>query len=87
MFDPAVISLGDLYIDLAGKIDVAAERARLAKEMEKAQASLGAIRSKLANENFVARAKPEVVAQERQRLAEAEVHLARVEKLLAAMGG
>jgi valyl-tRNA synthetase len=83
----AVISLGDVFIDLAGKIDVAAERARLAKELEKAEKSLAATRAKLANESFVARAKPEVVEQERRRLADAEEQAARLRKLLDSLGG
>src|SRR6185295_19035254 len=68
----AVIALGDVFIDLAGKRDLGAERERLTKELEKADKSLAAVRAKLSNENFVARAKPEVVEAERKRLAEAE---------------
>jgi valyl-tRNA synthetase len=82
----AVTSLGDVFIDLAGKIDVAAERQRLAKEHEKAQKSLAATKAKLANDSFVTRAKPEVVEQERRRLAEAEEQCARLAKLLDALG-
>jgi valyl-tRNA synthetase len=81
----AVTSLGDVFIDLAGKIDLAAERQRLAKELDKAQKSLSATKAKLANENFVSRAKPEVVEQERRRLAEFEDEAARLSKLVAAL--
>jgi valyl-tRNA synthetase len=83
----AVIPLGDVFVDLSGKIDVAAERARLAKELEKAEKSLAATRSKLANESFTSRAKPEVVEQERRRLAESEEQVGRLAKLLASLGG
>jgi valyl-tRNA synthetase len=83
----AVISLGDVFIDLAGKIDVAAERARLAKELEKAEKSLAATRAKLANESFTSRAKPEVVAQERRRAADGEEQVGRLRKLLDSSGG
>jgi valyl-tRNA synthetase len=82
----AVTSLGDVFIDLAGKIDVAAERQRLAKELEKTQKALAATKAKLANESFVARAKPEVVEQERKRLAEFEEQAVRLAKLLGALG-
>jgi valyl-tRNA synthetase len=83
----AVISLGDVFIDLAGKIDLGAEKLRLAKELEKSEKAVAASTAKLSNENFTARAKPEVVAQERQRLAEAEEQVARLRRLLEALGG
>jgi valyl-tRNA synthetase len=82
----AVTSLGDVFIDLAGKRDLTAERERLAKELEKAAKSVAASKGKLANESFVARAKPEVVAAERQRLVEAEEQAARLARLLDALG-
>ena len=82
----AVTSLGDVFIDLAGKRDLTAERERLAKELEKAEKSVSASKAKLANESFVSRAKPEVVAAERQRLAESEEQAARLRKLLDALG-
>jgi len=83
----AVISFGDVFIDLAGKRDLGAERERLAKELDKAEKSLAATRAKLANENFVARAKPEVVEAERKRLSESEEQCGRLRKLLGSLGG
>ncbi|RFC46012.1 MAG: valyl-tRNA synthetase [Verrucomicrobia bacterium] len=66
----ALTPIGKLYMPLAGLIDVAAEKARLDKELEKIAKELAKSESKLTNENFVANAKPEVVQLERDRLNE-----------------
>jgi valyl-tRNA synthetase len=81
-----VLPFADVYIDLAGKIDVAAERERLGKEIGKVEQSLAQVRAKLANESFVARAKPDVVQAERDRAAEIESRLVRLRKLLGNLG-
>src|SRR5262249_24431828 len=62
----------ELRVGMAGLFDVAAEKARLTKELGKIDDELASLRGKLANENFVSRAKPEVVAQSRQRVTELE---------------
>jgi len=54
-------------LPLAGVVDFAAERARLAKERAKLDDEVGRIDSKLANEAFVARAPEEVVEAEREK--------------------
>src|SRR5204863_7377944 len=46
-------ALGELYLPLAGLIDVDAERARLDKELEKIEAEIAKVEQKLANPNFV----------------------------------
>jgi valyl-tRNA synthetase len=60
----------ELLVPLAGLIDLGAERARLAREEEKLAKELAKLESRLANEGFVAKAPPEVVARERARIAE-----------------
>ena len=57
-------------VPLAGLIDVAAEQARLDKELQKARQDLERIEKKLGNENFVAKAPEEVVAKERDKAAD-----------------
>ncbi|MBU6302707.1 MAG: valine--tRNA ligase [Verrucomicrobia bacterium] len=66
----ALTPIGKLHMPLAGLIDVAAEKARLDKELEKIARELAKSQGKLANESFVANAKPEVVQLERERLGE-----------------
>ena len=59
-------------LSLAGIIDLAAERARLEKEIAAFDSDIGHVNKKLGNPNFVARAAPEVVEEQRVKLAEAE---------------
>jgi valyl-tRNA synthetase len=63
-------SLGELFLPLAGLIDVAAERLRLTKELERARAEVQKVEAKLANPNFTQKAPPPVLAEHQQRLAE-----------------
>jgi valyl-tRNA synthetase len=72
---PAAAELvGDLVllVPMAGLIDPAIELQRLEKRVAKVQAELNSFRAKLANENFVRNAPPEVVEQEQQRVADRE---------------
>jgi valyl-tRNA synthetase len=69
-------------LPLEGIIDFAAEKARLAKEIDKLKGEAKKIEAKLGNADFVARAPEEVVDENRERLAESE---ARREKLQAAL--
>jgi len=79
------LALGDcaLSLPLAGVIDVAAERARLEKEMAKLAKEIGGLDAKLANEKFLAKAPEHVVAEQRKRLAAAEAKRGKLETALA----
>ncbi len=79
----AVTSVGELFMPLAGLIDMEAEKARLDKEIDKIQKEVGKCQNKLGNEKFVANAKPEVVAVERERLAEWEGNLSQLQQMRA----
>ncbi|APT57083.1 valine--tRNA ligase [Roseomonas gilardii] len=78
----AVLGEATIMLPLAGIIDIDAERARLAKERGKAEAEAKKIAAKLDNADFVARAKPEVVEENRERLAAAQAEIARLEAAL-----
>ena len=73
---------GDLEIrvPMAGVIDVNAELSRLDKELEKHQQEIAKLSGKLSNQAFVARAPAEVVAVEREKLAQAETALATLKR-------
>jgi valyl-tRNA synthetase len=58
----------DVFVDLAGHIDLDAERARKEKESEQLLQQIEAKERKLANENFVSRAPADVVQKERESL-------------------
>jgi valyl-tRNA synthetase len=58
-------------LPLKGVIDVAAERARLQKEMAKAESDIARVDQKLNNPKFVANAAEDVVEGEREKREEA----------------
>jgi valyl-tRNA synthetase len=62
--------LGELFLPLEGLIDVAAEKIRLGKEIEKIQAEIMKVEQKLANPNFTTKVPPAVLAEHEQRLVE-----------------
>ena len=76
-----------VVLPLEGLIDLAAERARLNKELAKAQAEAEKVRRKLAQPDFVARAKPEVVEENRDRLTSFEADETRLKAALQRIGG
>ena len=76
----------ELRVAMAGLFDLAAEKARLHKELAKAEEETASLRRKLDNPQFVERAKPEVVAQARQRLEELSARRAKVAATLDELG-
>ena len=59
-----------ILLPFEGAVDLAAERARLEREIEKRVRDLGQVEAKLANEAFVTRAPAPVVEKQRARAAE-----------------
>jgi len=70
-------------LSLAGIIDPTAERARLEKEIAVFDSDIGHVNKKLGNPNFVSRAAPEVVDEQRAKLAEAEEGKVKLQAALA----
>ena len=69
-------------IPLEGVIDLAAEKARLAKEIAKCDGEAKKLDAKLANPGFLAKAEEEVIDEHRERLDDTR---ARIDKLSAAL--
>jgi len=74
-------------LPLSGLVDLAAERARLAKEMAKCDADIARVEAKLGNPNFVARAPEEVVEEEKEKRAEAQLRKAKIAEALQRLEG
>lgn len=70
----ATALVGDLeiFIPLATLIDKEAESKRLTKEIEKMMLEQARVKTKLDNKNYLEKAKPELIALERERLKEAQ---------------
>jgi valyl-tRNA synthetase len=66
----AVLGRSEIYVALAGVVDLSAERARLDKEVRRAAEQIAFLESKLGRPDFVERAPAAVVAKERERLDE-----------------
>jgi valyl-tRNA synthetase len=72
-------------LDLAGTVDVAAERARMEKDLALARKEAAQMAAKLGNPGFTDKAPADVVAKSRQRQADAEADIARLEARLASL--
>ena len=80
---PFVLAEATAALSIAEFIDVAAERARLTKEIGARLSDAERTRRKLDNPDFVARAPEDVVEENREKLAEAEAARAKLESALA----
>jgi valyl-tRNA synthetase len=78
----SVLDEATLVLPLAGVIDLAVERARLARDVARAGDEVGKLERKLENTDFVSRAKPEVVEENRERLVAARDQMARLQAAL-----
>ncbi|MBS1161737.1 MAG: valyl-tRNA synthetase [Proteobacteria bacterium] len=81
-----VAVVGEIRLMLKVEIDVAAERVRIAKEIEKLEKQISSAQGKLANEAFVARAPAAVIEQEKQRVADFSATLEKLKSQLEKLG-
>ncbi|HVL82168.1 MAG TPA: valine--tRNA ligase [Actinomycetota bacterium] len=77
----------EVWLPLAAVGDVEAERARLHKAIDEAEAKAERSRAKLADDGFVTRAPAEVVQRVREQLSELEERIAKMRVQLSELGG
>jgi valyl-tRNA synthetase len=76
-----------VYVLLAGLIDIEKEKARLENEINKSRAELDKVNAKLSNKNFVEHAKPEVIEEAKEEKRQFEESIAIIEKNLKSLTG
>lgn len=77
-----VVGEATYYLPLAGVIDVDAEKARLGKSLEKLEKEIKSVSGRLKNENFVSKAPPQVIAENKRGLEEAEQKAEKIKQAL-----
>ncbi len=76
-----------LFIPLAQRVDVAAERKKIEEELNYTQGFLASVEKKLSNERFVANAPEKVIALERKKAEDAQAKIKVLQENLAALNG
>jgi len=74
----AVVGNMELFIPLAGLIDLELERTRLEKRFSELNGHLAGVQKKLVNQNFIDRAPEQVVARERQKVVDFNSELEKI---------
>ena len=75
-------SLGEFALQLDEVIDVAAERDRLERHIEKVKEEINSLEGRLRNPSFVEKAPPQIVERAREKFADARNRLARLQEQL-----
>jgi valyl-tRNA synthetase len=78
----AVVGTSEVFVHLEGLIDIEIERTRLTREMERTAKAVISGRKKLENQDFLEKAKPDVVEKERGKLTHLEQALVKLERAL-----
>ncbi|MBL8806377.1 MAG: valine--tRNA ligase [Rhodospirillales bacterium] len=84
---PIAVADATLVLPLAGFIDTAAESKRIEKEIARLAGDAEKLSRKLANADFLAKADPEVVEEQRERLAETDAARQRLSASLRLLQG
>ncbi len=82
-----VLADAELFVPLAGLIDIAAEKARLSRELERTRQDLDRAERNLNNPAFIERAPKDVIEKEERKREEFLARLARIEANIASLGG
>jgi len=81
-----IVEEATVILPLADVIDLDAERARLSRDITKQDGEITKLSKKLSNEGFLAKAPAEVVAENRERLADLEATRDKLKEALARIG-
>jgi valyl-tRNA synthetase len=76
----------EVLVDLKGLVDPAKEKERIERGLKKADKDIAGLEKRLANESFIAKAPPEVVAEARAQLTELRAERGRLVEALALVG-
>lgn len=75
----------ELFVPIPGNLDTSAEKERLQKELDYNKGFLESVMKKLSNQNFVSKAKPEVIASEEKKKADAQQKIKAIEEQLLSL--
>ena len=78
----AVVRNIEIFLPLSGLIDLDTEKQRLGKQIDKMEKELSGINAKLNNSNFMANAKEEVIAKEKEKYTEVNTKLELLKQLI-----
>ncbi|MFT4606311.1 MAG: valyl-tRNA synthetase, partial [Rhodothermales bacterium] len=81
-----VVGAHQVYVPLAGMVDLEAERDRMQKEIDQKEKFLMGIQRKLQNEAFTSRAPEAVVAKEHQKAVDTGLEVQKLRATLAELG-
>ncbi len=81
----AVAGDAEVFVHLEGLIDLDLERNRLRRDLEKTEKPLASARRKLENQDFLEKAKPEVVETEREKIGSLELSIDKLQAALSAL--
>ena len=76
----------EIYLPMAGLVDIAAEKTRLASELTKVESGIARTEKMLANEKFVGKAPAAVVDKERVKLLDLQGQAQKLKDRLSALG-
>ncbi len=83
----SIIPGAEVYLPLRGLVDIDREIARLGRDLAKARDEFERSKRKLEDRNFVKKAPPEIVAREREKLAEYREKISGIEERLRQISG